>query len=212
MLSDLNMKEVRQHYLERQNIHAALKKALDARNATAYVPLALGITDNAGNYSAAEHGLGKKIVASNTQSAIFGLAEALCRCSAPHKIPKLIYDQNLKYLKISVGSEMSMMLKPNKFWVANVRTIWAHLLIETGDNYQWANDALAVYRDPDGETTSEMEYHKWSEIHALLETNLKRLYALGVKEAERQSVTPGDLTYLWADAIANALYMKKDHR
>lgn len=105
-----------------------------------------------------------------------------------------------------------MMLKPNKFWVANVRTIWAHLLIETGDNYQRANDALAVYRDPDGETTSDMEYNKWSEIHALLETSLKRLYALGVKEAERQNITPGDLTYLWADAIANALYMKKDRR
>lgn len=66
MLSDLNMEEVRQHYLERQNIHAALKKAFDARNASAYVPLALGVTNNAGNYSAAEHGLGKKIMASNT--------------------------------------------------------------------------------------------------------------------------------------------------
>ena len=111
-------------------------------------------------------------------------------------IHTLIYDQNLKYLKISVGSEISMMLRPNKFWVANVRTIWAHLLIETGDDYQRANDALAAYRDPDGETTSEIEYSKWAEIHALLETNLKRLYALGVKEAERQGVTPGEQTYL----------------
>lgn len=210
MLSKLNMEEVRQHYLERQNIHTALKKAFDARNASAYVPLALGITNSAGNYSAAEHGLGKKIMASNTQPAIFGLAEALSRCSTPRKIPKLIYDQNLKYLKISVGSEISMMLRPDKFWVANIRTIWAHLLIETGDDYQRANDALAVYRDPDGETTSEIEYSKWTEIHALLETNLKRLHELGVKEAKRQGITPGELTYLWADALANALYTARN--
>lgn len=48
MLSDLNMEEVRQHYLERRKVHVALMKAFDGRNAAAYVPLALGIADNAG--------------------------------------------------------------------------------------------------------------------------------------------------------------------
>lgn len=186
-----------------------MTKAFDGRDTAAYVPLALGITNNAGNYSAAEHGLGKRIIASNTPTAVFGLAEALFRCSSSRKIPKLIYDQNLKYLKISVGSEMSMMLKPNKFWVANVRTIWAHLLIQTGDDYQRANDALSVYRTSADETNSEMEYSKWSEIHALLETSLKHLYTLGVKEAERQKVLPGEYLYLWADTIANALYTNR---
>ena len=43
MLSDLSMQDVQQHYLGRQKIHLTIMKAFDERNATIYVPLALGI-------------------------------------------------------------------------------------------------------------------------------------------------------------------------
>jgi hypothetical protein len=100
-----------------------------------------------------------------------------------------------------------MMLKPSEFWVANVRTIWAHLLIKHGDNYNYANEELTLYRDQ--ERGSEMDYQIWSDIHNSLETSQTRLHDLGIVEAEKQKVNVGKLKYLWADAIANEIYVKK---
>jgi hypothetical protein len=97
-----------------------------------------------------------------------------------------------------------MMLRPNDFWVANARTIWAYLLIKHADNYEHANEELKLYRD--GERDSEMSYEVWSGMHRMLETSQVRLHDLGLIESERQGVPVGLMRYLWSDAIASELY------
>jgi hypothetical protein len=216
MLSHLEMQSVKDHYCLREQVHRRMLHAFDKKEEEAFVRLALGVETQYGNFSANEHGLGKRIISSNSISPIFALASDLYRTSRGSAIPQVIYDLNLKWLKISVGSEVAMMLKPQKFWVANVRTIWAGLLIENGFNFTLANEILKIYQDPgagnyDEGMSSAMDYSKWREIHARLEHHLNSLYTLGVKEAELQNVVPGGLKYLWADAIANALYIDREH-
>ena len=71
----------------------------------------------------------------------------------------MIYERSISYLKISVGSEIAMMLKPDIHWVGNKRTIWSHLLVKHGMNQRPANQELRLYyaRDDD----SEMDYSLW---------------------------------------------------
>jgi len=204
ILSHLSMQEIRDHYLYREETHKSLLNALTTGKTEEYVKLALGIADPAGNYSSAEHHLGWRIIGENTYESVFELAKSLYACSSPRKIPGIIRSHNLNYLKISVGSEMALMLHPDIFWVANVRTVWANLLIKYGDNYELANAELELYRDSD--RTSEMDYQIWAEIYAQLEVSLERLHNLGADEAGRQGVKPGKLKFLWADAVASVLY------
>ena len=210
MLTHLSMRGVLQTYLVREKTHKILLSAFADRQVKRYLELALGITDPAGNYSADEHKLGPRILDMNRQQSIFELARSLYECPSPHDIPTVIYSHKLSHLKISVGSEMAMMLRPNDFWVANVRTVWAHLLIKHGDNYGLANEELQLYRN--GERSSEMNYKIWAEIYPLLEVSLVRLHDLGVKEAKEQEVEPGSLRFLWADAIATHLFYHYRHR
>lgn len=209
MLSGIDMRNAYDVYLQRQEMHEAILESFKNEQLEDYLEMALGLTENGnGNYSAAEHQLGWRILDENSHQAIFELAKQLYTCSSPCKIPDVIYARDLKYLKISVGSEIAMMLRSNDFWVANVRTVWAHILIKHGDNYEKANEELMLYKDQD--RTSEMDYQIWAEIYRTLETVLVRLHDLGVEEARRQSVEPGELKFLWADAIANELYEYRD--
>lgn len=210
MLSHLSMYAAQQHYFQRKQAHESLLQFFVKEEIAKYANLALGINDPSGNYSAAEHHLGARILNENSPNSVFKLARSLYGCNSALDIPKTIRAHSLKYLKISIGSEMAMMLRPDIFWVANVRTVWAHLLIKHGDNYKLANEELQLYRDADA--TSEMEYRKWEEIYNLLEISLVRLHDLGIKEALRQKIAYGDLKYLWADAVANALYDLRTER
>lgn len=212
-LAHLDMAEVHSHYVQRYKLHQKMVAAFTAKDAAAYSNLALGISDPAGNYSAAEHHLGNMIVKVNGADAILALAQTLYAAPSPKKLPALLTTADVKYLKISIGSEMSMLLRPDTFWTTNVRTVWAHLLNESGDDYKEANDALSVFRgDSDDKKSShnwdapDMSYALWSDFHVKLETTLKRLSSLGVAEAEKQGVKPGKLRFLWADAIANEMY------
>lgn len=207
MLSHLDMQEALIHYKKRRDIHRELTKALYANNVEQFVPLALGITDPSGNYSASEYHLGPSVVQANGDQAVFNLAKQLNVCSSPAKIPDLITNSRLKFLKISVGSEMSMMLQPDRFWTANVRTVWACLLIKYGDDYAAANAELELYTRASGD--SAMDYSVWAAMHPTLEIPMSRLYHLGVEEAKRQNVGHGPLHFLWADAIADMLYYKR---
>ena len=204
MLGHLSMQEVLEIYLVRESTHQTLLSAFWDEQLESYLTLALGITEPAGNYSAHEHRLGPRILAMNRQQSIFELARSLYGCSSPRDIPGEIYSHRLSHLKISVGSEMAMMLRPTDFWVANVRTVWAHLLIKHGDNYDLANEELQLYRDR--ERSSEMDYRIWAEIYPQLEVSLVRLHDLGIEEAKKQGFEPGSLKFLWADAIATHLY------
>ena len=203
---DIDYSVVRDHYNHRVDIHRELRRAFEQHDISRYVPLALGISENAGNYSAAEHVLGPRVLQHSTPEQVFDLAARLFACNSPAEIPRTIYNAKLRYLKISVGSEMAAMLRPDIFWVTNVRTVWAHLVLKHQGHTTRANEELSLYRDPDRD--SEMDYRIWSEIHGLVGTSLLRLADLGSEAATKQNIELGDLRFLWADAIADTLYVK----
>jgi hypothetical protein len=91
---------------------------------------AFGITDAAGNFSAAEHRLGPQILHSRPARAVWELGMRLTACTEPAQVVDTIYAAQIPNLKISVGSEIGMMVRPESFWVANTRSIWAHLLVK----------------------------------------------------------------------------------
>ncbi len=201
---DLDMHAVREHYLHRERVHLELRRLFDNGAILDYIQLALGISDAAGNYSAAEHGLGPRILAESTEEAVFDLAVKIEQCPNAHHLPKLIYDDSINYLKIGVGSEIAMMLKPDDYWVGNVRTIWAHLLQKHDGDQQRANQELRLYRT--GEWDSEMDYQTWRDIYLALESSLSQLGCAASQAAQTQGVTPGLLRFLWSDAVASFLY------
>jgi hypothetical protein len=203
-VDELDMQAVREHYLHRERVHSRLRRLLDDGVVHDFAQLALGIPDDAGNYSAAEHRLGPHILAESSEQDIFDLAKAIDDCPNPSHLPELIYRQRLPYLKISVGTEIAMMLKPNEYWVGNVRTIWAHLLQKHCGNERRANQELSLYRD--GERDSEMDYQVWRDIYLALEHDLSELGRVASRAADDQGVDPGTLRFLWPDAVASFLY------
>ena len=204
MIEQLNMRHVREHYDTRFELHQRLAALLKKGKAAAYLDMALGISEPIGNYSAAEHDLGPQILTSNREVRIIQLAQSFLAETDPKKMVAAIYDAGIKYLKVSVGSEMAMMLKPDVFWVANVRTVWTHLLLKHGYDLGKANEELKLYRSQ--ELTSEMEYRVWKEIYSLMKPSIANVCAEGSAIAAKQSAEPGPLPYLWFDAIANSLY------
>ncbi len=208
MLSHVSIEEIKEHYLTRELTHKELLNLFKTKQLEKYARLAIGITKSTGNYSAHEHALGPNILEENTAERIFNLAEELFACKSANHIPNIIYKFKLSYLKISVGSEMAMMLRPNVFWVGNVRTIWTQLLTKHNCNYNRANEELELYKDSD--RTSEMDYQIWRDIYLSLQKSLDELIKLGNEKAAQQNVKPGSLKYLWADAIASALYDKRN--
>jgi len=96
------------------------------------------------------------------------------------------------------------MVNPHFCWVANVRTIWTHLLHKHDDDFNKADTELKLYRE--SEFDSEMAYHMWRALHAELAGTATRISEQGAKLARSADVEPGSIRYLWADAIANQLY------
>ena len=202
------MQKVYEHYQERLDVHRTMLKFHKERKKREFVELALAIKNPAANYSAYEHGLGARILANvSAVDSVFALGTDFWNCQSPKHIPNLIIERSIPYLKISVGSEIAMLIKPNDFWVANVRTVWAYLIVKHAYNIKLANEELQLYRD--NERTSEMDYGVWTELHRLLETSQTHLHDLGVRKAQKENIPIGDLKYLWADAIANALFESK---
>jgi hypothetical protein len=210
MIEKLNMHEVRKHYDERFKCHKRLSKFLKSISMTGnpidFLELALGISDPIGNFSAREHGLGPQILSSNQPVSIIKLSVSFLNETDPNKMVGSIYAENIKFLKVSVGSEMAMMLKPSHFWVANVRTVWTHLLLKHDYDLCKANEELKLYRSQ--EMTSEMEYRIWKEIYRLMKPSILKVCEKGGMVAIKQGVESGSLSYMWFDAIANALYEK----
>jgi len=205
-LSTLDWHLVRQHYDEREAVHVRLLKLHQGKLFKPFVELVIGRSDQNGNYSAAEHAIGPKILAtnSNAEQRIIALADLFLGVKRGIDVPPLIKSAGISYLKIGVGSEMSCMMNPAICWVANTRTIWAHLLVKHNDSYSKADAELALYRDED--TSSEMTYKIWVDIHRTLDTAMTRLATMGTQQAQKQGIQPGQYKYLWADAVANALY------
>jgi hypothetical protein len=205
-LDSLDWFEVRQHYDERVLAHREALTLHRKRRIVEFCDLILGISDTTGNYSAAEHGLGPKVLAMNLNAPqrVFDLAGQFLPLLQAHMVPPIIRQANLQYLRIRVGSEISCLMNPEHCWVANVRTIWAHLVIKHADNFKKADEELQFYRDAD--VGSEMDYQMWEAIHAELAASMTRIAEEGRHLAMKARITPGPVTYIWADAIANRLY------
>lgn len=205
-LNSLDWSTVRSHYDERVYAHQTAVKLHGRRRINEFCDLILGISDPTGNYSAAEHGLGRKILAMNlnAEQRVFQLAEQFVPLSHARTVSAIIRQANLQYLRIGVGSEVSCLMNPQHCWVANVRTIWTHLVIKHADNFKKADEELELYREADVE--SEMDYYMWEAIHAELAASMTRIAEEGQRLAVKSKVTLGNITYLWADAIANQLY------
>lgn len=205
-LHELDWHDVRDHYDNRVEIHTELLRLYQLNDVVPFVNLLLGISDPAGNYSADDHKLGPRIISnnSNVRNRIIALAGEFISLSSASAVPKIIQNAALSYLKIGVGSEASCMLNPKVCWVANTRTIWTHLVVKHADNFAKADEELKLYRGQDD--TSEMAYRIWTAIHAELTTSMVRIAEEGWRLAKAAGVVPGPIRYLWADAIANALY------
>lgn len=206
MIDQLDMYAVRCHYDNRIDIHERLLALLKRKDYDGYLDIALGITDADGNFSASEHGLGEAILAENKSETIITLVQLFLTETIPIGIVDSIYRANVKFLKISIGSEMAMMLKPDFFWVANVRTVWTHLLIKHDYNLEKANEELKLYRSQ--ELTSEMEYRVWKQIYSLMKPSIKKGCNHGNITAKEQNIKIGEHPYLWFDVIASSLYDK----
>ena len=205
-LSGLDMAAVREHYLLRERTHHRLRQFLDTQDASGFVGLALGITEPAGNYSASEHAIGPKILAgsNSAEREVFDLAAAIDDCPNVNRLPTVIYEAGIANLKISVGSEIAMMLKPDCHWVGNKRTIWSHLLVFHGMNQQRANEALRLYYSRDDD--SEMDYAVWRDLYLLVGPDLLRLGQMATSVAQAQGIEAGQLQYMWPDAVATFLF------
>jgi len=197
----------RELYDSRYGIHVRLLKAFQENAIHDYVDLALGINESGGNYSAAEHGLGPTILQQSSPERVFQLARRLYACQVPGEIPDIIYAENIPFLKISVGSEMAALLRPELFWVANARTIWAHLVMKH-KNVHTANSELRAYHE---DMPSEMAYYLWKAIYPLVGSSMTTLASLGTKIAQEEGVEPGIVRFLWADAIADTSYNEYSH-
>ncbi len=166
----------------------------------------MGISNPSGNYSSVEHGLGPKILGTNARAEprILALAKEFFSLKHARMVPEMIRKAQIKFLQIGVGSELSCMINPKVCWVANTRTIWTHLVIKHNDDIGKADQELALYREAD--VASEMAYQMWAAIHAELDVALTRIGEMGKQLASEAGIIPGDITYLWADAIASDLY------
>jgi hypothetical protein len=201
---------VREHYDTREQTHRELLKLHKGKQLSKLVDLLLGITDHSGNYSAAEHGIGPKILAgnSNVEQRLLAVVDQFLVQTDAHKIPPIIRSAGIRYFQIGVGSEASCMVNPQYCWVANSRTIWTHLVHKHDDSFSKADEALELYRESD--VDSEMTYQMWEALHAELAGTITRISEQGTKLAKQAGIVPGPIRYLWADAIANQLY--SDHR
>lgn len=205
-ISTLDWETVRAHYDERIDVHEELLRLHDQGPSGDFSQLLVGNSNAAANYSAAEHRLGPKILGSNTgvDQRLHDLARKFRSLTQPQEGPPLIRDAQVSFLGIGVGSEASCLMNPGVCWVANTRSIWTHLVIKHAGNISKADEELRLYRD--GDASSAMAYRIWATIHRLLETSMTRVSEEGARLARADGMEPGDLPFLWADAIANALY------
>ena len=204
-LNALDYNDVLSHYDARVKISETLQDLLKNGDKDKYSMLALGVSDPYGNYSASQHGLGEKILSATSTNKIFELAENLNLAKTGEDVRRIISSSNIQNIKISVGTEMAMLLQPSVHWLANSRSIWAYLLEIKGD-VNVANEALELYLS--GSDESQMKYLIWSQIHKEMEKPLRAIANQGISSASI-SVVPNNVNsniFIWADAIANALY------
>ena len=146
------MAAIREHYRRRLQASRKVQKLLHLGVANDYAVFALGISpEGLANYSAAERRpsggpLNHRIRAETADSGIIRLAGELFECPDAQAMIECIYHENFPWLKISVGSEMAMMLRLKLFCVCNVRTMWAYMLVDKFE-FSKANEELRLYHE-----------------------------------------------------------------
>ena len=83
----------------------------------------------------------------NAEQRVFDLASELLSLAKARDMPRIVKRAALRFLGIGVGSEASCMLNPEVCWVANTRTVWAHLLVKHNDDVSKADEELRLYRE-----------------------------------------------------------------
>jgi hypothetical protein len=206
LMARLDWQSVRRHYDDRVKESKNLRDYFAAKNIADFVDLALGMNGKpAGNYSAAEHNLGPRILASNVNALgrVYDLAVKFFPLKDAVIVPDLVWRAQLKYLQIGVGSEISCMVNPEVCWVCNTRTIWMHLASTQSPGE--AEEALQLFRA--GDADSQMAYTSWADaFHPELRTSLVDIAEKGRALSSQAGISPGKISYLWADAIASAVY------
>lgn len=208
ILEGLDWAVIRRHYDDRIKQSRNLREFAAASNIQGLVELALGMEGKeTGNYSASEHYLGPRILASNRNALgrVYELATKLMLLDDAKAVPYLVRGAQLKYLQIAFGSEISCMINPEVCWVCNTRTIWVHLA--NTQSIRKAEEALQLFRE--GGSDSEMAYESWTDaFHPELSPSLLAVADEGATIARKAGEMPGEIRYLWADAIASAAYGK----
>ena len=90
-----------ENYDQRIAVHRRLLRLHERRDLAAFAKLLLGISDAAGNYSAAEHNLGPKILATNGDRVlerIYDLATRFIGLQAAREVPGLIRAADVRSL------------------------------------------------------------------------------------------------------------------
>lgn len=211
MLSHISMDLVKTHFNERVSTHHKLCQLLENNNIQEFVNIAVGIDEyiSNGNYSASEHSLGERIIGSNhnVYNRIFSFAQQVYATQQRLNMPREIRGLDLSFLKISVGSEIAAMLKPDMYWVANVRTLWTQAYINNNFSINDANEYIRLFRQQPDPQDIRDDYNMWSALYPTLENSLREIARIGNNFADEP--TPTNNIFLWADAICSELF---EHR
>jgi hypothetical protein len=195
--------KIRNYYYTKCKVSELLIDLLKKEKKEDFVNLALGISNPIGNIRANEHNLGPSILKLNPIENIYDLAlQVFTKKLSPNALMKVIYQTNLSYFKVSIGSEMSSMLCPNRYWYCNIRSVWAHLLIK------YDGDAAKLNLDIDNveNSPSELNYSTWRKIYPDIGISLNDIYEVTTPLRVKEEIYADENKYLWIDAVCNAMY------
>lgn len=204
-LNGLDWGRIASHFRVRAKVSQELLNLHDSGKIGDFAQLAIGATDDAGNYSAAEHPVLKLGISENPdwKRRVYRLAGDFRTAVDASRVPALIADARIKFLQIGVGSEMSCMVNPGVCWVCNVRTIWLHLAWTR--DLEGAEKLLKLFRE--GAADSEMAHMRWAdEFHPRLPETLIEVVEESRSHAQAEGISPEGKLFLWADAIASHAY------
>ena len=105
VLNPLDWNKVRGHFRNRVKVSRELLRLHDDRKIGAYAELAIGSTDNAGNYSAAEHPILRPRIGENLnwRGRVYNLATQFRAITNANDVPIFITKAKLNYLQIVSG-------------------------------------------------------------------------------------------------------------
>jgi hypothetical protein len=206
LLKSLDWEEVASFYTMRVDLHRTAIALMNENRTEEFARLALGISDPAGNFSASRHRLGRLVLARNNNAAgqVFKLARRLREEEIGWRAPEVIYAAAISYAKISVGSEIGLLVNPERMWVTNERSVWASLVVKHDGNMDLVDSEYELYVNDD--PNSEMHYSNWAALHAeLVGTSMVSL----LEKARQSGVSlpsDGETDFLLADSIASFMY------